>query len=212
MVQEGRVDTHLRRSAEHVEGHTAGQLRGVAGHQHMAVRVRADRGQRRRTEVIVDLEVAEPEIITDALALLRVLLAVADRDRRLRRRVRVPENVVDVDAREAVGPQVLIHDPRCDRQLLGRLPQHRQTEARAVAVIDSLVHIAAGLDRFDETRQMVLEGREAHRGVGAERRIEHCAERAAGLASGCPLRGGVGERLEGAQLRLLRDIAHGARL
>ena len=59
---------------------------------------------------------------------------------------------------------------------------------------------------------MVLEGREAHRGVGAQRRIERCAEGTAGRAPGCPLRRRIGERLEGAELRLLRDIAHRARL
>ena len=84
--------------------------------------VRADRGQRRGTEVVIDLEVHQTKIIVDTFPLLRVLLPLADGDRRLGGLVRVAKNVVGVLTWVAVGGQILVNDARRDGQLFRRLP------------------------------------------------------------------------------------------
>ena len=65
-----------------------GQRGRVAHDQDVAVGVGRDRGEVDVAEVVVDVEVAEHEIVGELLLDLRELLALAERHRRPRGRVR----------------------------------------------------------------------------------------------------------------------------
>ena len=74
-------------------------------------------------------DVGEAELVVEAFLDLRDLAALARIHRRLRGRERIAEDVVDVDARIAVGLELLVHDARRDREILGRLDQPREARA-----------------------------------------------------------------------------------
>jgi hypothetical protein len=77
-VVERRVDgVDVLRQPDGAAGDAAGQRRGVAHHQDVAVGVGGDRGQRERPEVVLDVEVAEQELVGVRLVDLRELLALA---------------------------------------------------------------------------------------------------------------------------------------
>ena len=150
-------------------------------------------------------------MVEQALTLLDVLLAIPEACRS-HRRERIGEHVVEVDAWEAVGCEVLVHDAGRDRQRIIRLHEQRHASASAIAVVLGLVKAAARLNGIDESRQVVPVGDDARRGLVAERQIE-CAS---GVSTRITMRGrferGVGHRFCFAELWLAGDVAHGARL
>ena len=96
VVEQRRADSHLvgrGARAEDVVRHAARQLRGVAGHENVAIRVRTDRRQDRRAEVELHGQVAQREVVVEMLVELAILLALADVHPRLGRRERVGEDV-----------------------------------------------------------------------------------------------------------------------
>jgi hypothetical protein len=97
-------------------------------------------------QVVIDLEVAERELVVDALALLAILLVVAKVIRRLilQRSGRIAEDVPQVRPRIAVRLQVLIDDARRDLEGLGRREQQRQPATAAIARIHVLVDVPSG--------------------------------------------------------------------
>ena len=101
-------------------------------------------------EVVVDVEVAEHELVGERLLDLRELLAVAERHRRPRRRERIGEDVVGVDAVPAVRLDLLVDERGVIGQLVVRLKLNDAAHAGAVAVVDVLLDAQVRLHGVDE--------------------------------------------------------------
>ena len=225
-VQEGGVGPDAGRVvgcehvAEYVEGHAAGQLRGIAHHEHAAMRKGTDRGERRRARVVLDLEIAQRDVIGQAVWLLPVLPEAAEVNGRLRSRVGVRKDVVNIDARISVRLQLLEHDARRYGQRGIRLDQEREPRAATLAVIGGLLNPEGtrsvrtlrpdGRGRIDEPRQMMPVTHQAHRHRVAHRDIQRRAHVSPFLAVRDAFEGGVQHHFSLAELRLTRDVAHRA--
>jgi hypothetical protein len=72
------------RQADAAAGDAGGQRRGVADDEDVAVGVRRDEVSVTFAEVVVEVQVAEQEVVGERLLDLRELLALAERDRRPR--------------------------------------------------------------------------------------------------------------------------------
>src|SRR6185312_13079656 len=126
---------------EGIESHATGKLRRIAQHQNIAMRVRGDRGQGSRAELVGNLEISEREVVRQAFMLLPVLLQAADGHGGLRGRVWIRKDVIDIDARKAVGFELLEHQARGDGERIVRLDEERQAATAAVGGVDGLLDL-----------------------------------------------------------------------
>ena len=217
-VEQRRVRAHARwvrrgrHRTEDVKSHAAGQLGSIARDQYVAMCEGRDGGQGRGTQAVVDLQVAEREVIGQTIMLLRVLLQAADGHGRLGGGVGIAEDVVEIDARIAVGVQLLEHDARRDGQRIVRLDEEREARTAAVAVVGVLLEPAARLNGIDEPGQVMPVSRQARRHRIAKRKIEGSSQEAPFVALRHVLEGGVRHDFRLAELRLAGDVAHGAGL
>src|SRR5438105_7901604 len=102
--------------------------------------------------------------------LLRVLRQASEGHGRLGGRVGIAEDVVEIDARIAVGVQLLEHDARRDGQRIVRLDEEREARTAAVAVVGVLLEPAARLNGIDEPGQVMPVSRQARRHRIAKRK------------------------------------------
>src|SRR5205823_904734 len=128
----------------------------VAQYDELAIGIRRDGGQRKETQIRLELDVVELEVVVDPLAELAVLCPVAERHRRLGGRERVAQNVVKVRSREAVGVQFLIDEAWRDTDRIARLPQQRDACARLAAGIRGGLDRAVRAEGVNETWQVVV--------------------------------------------------------
>ena len=212
-VDQGCVEgVDRRRKAERRTG-DAGEKSGRVSHdEHVAVRGRRDRGEGVAVgQADLDLHVGEQELVRVGLLELREELALAEVHRRSGRRVGVGQDVEGVDAVPAVHRDFLEHHPRRDRHVLAGLEAHGPAGAGPLAGVHVLVDAQVRLHRVHETAEGRVVGGDPHRRGVADGNVDRDLRAAAVAAVAYRVEGELAEPFRDPDLRLVRDVADGAR-
>ena len=190
----------------------AGRERGrIADDEDVAIGVRGDRGQGQATEVVLEIEIAEEELVGERLLDLDELLAIAEVHGGPGGGERIGEDVEVVDAIPAVHLHFLIEDARRDREPLVRLEAEGHASAETVAVVDVVAHAQSRLHGVDEAAVLgVVRGR-AHRRAVADRHVHRGLHVAADASVADRADAQLTDRLGRPELRLIGDVTDGSR-
>ncbi len=174
--------------------------------------VGSDRGQGHGAEVVVDVEVAQVEIVRIGLRNLGELLAGPEGHAGPGGGVGIGQDVEGIDAVPAIHGDALIDEAGSDAQAIAGSEEEGDPPALPVPAVDVLPHAQVGLHGVDEAPQPVVVGQRAH-GCGIAQfqvaaQLEVSPEVTAAQGVAPELR----EPFVAGDLRLVGDVAEGSRL